>query len=233
MDELDEPGLIDLRAWRAHRDLYKLAESANWDRIFRRLTRYARKHTATGATGDQPEDLAQAAIVHFYARMDTWDPEAKPLIWHLAGVLDGIVVNKKRIGPNRGAHLEPREEGVAAFVAPPPMEPEALQARPHADAQARPAGGFEMPDTSRLDAAHGEDEIEDRDLARRVVDEIAASLADAPIALEVLGAYARGVDDPMEQAELLGHPLKVIRAAQERIHRHAKKARAKLGGSKE
>jgi hypothetical protein len=240
MDDADEStkakapsSVIDLRAWKAKRELYLLAERHDWDKISRQLTSYAKKRIGKGTTGDQPEDLAHAAIVHFYAHMDTWDPEERPLLEHLRGVLDGIAVNKKRIGPNRGAHLEKREEGVQAFSSAEAPPEETAHETPHADAHARPAGGFQMPDTSRVDASGGEDEVAERELARRIIDATTQSLARDKIALEVVGAFAKGINDPKEQAVALGHPLQIILRARERVQWHAEKARAELEGSDE
>jgi hypothetical protein len=163
--------------------------------------------------------------------MDTWDPERKPLLKHLSGVLDGIAINKKRIGPNLGAHLEERPDGKGPLVCPAADEDELASASPHADAWARPAGGFELPDTSRVAAFGGADAYGEHDLARRILDITTRDLANDPIALEVLGAYAEGVESPRDQADALGRPLNIILAARRRVERHATRARAKLEGS--
>lgn len=80
-------------------DVLKLLESADWNNIIVKLTRYAIWHASwykwkTGDSGQlsggvTPEDIAKNAIIKVWNRTRSWNPEKYPdLLTHLQRIVD-------------------------------------------------------------------------------------------------------------------------------------------------
>jgi hypothetical protein len=222
-----EGRVVDRTAYERKQDLVRRAHAEDWNEISRRLTKLGATRLGKRTSGDEGIDLAHEAIKHFFGNVEAWDPE-RPLLDHLASILNGIAVDRRRKGPNRRRRRDAEEEE-AAEVVPldaairEPHAPEEEAARPRARREAdetewaRPRTAFRALDGPDVDPRDPASEIEAREAARLAVEALERSLADAPLALGVLRLTLSGVTDPEEQARALGHSLVAVYKARERI----------------
>ncbi len=235
MDPQEPPNVIDLSAWKKKRDLVRLAESADWRTIAKKLTRYAAKRLGGRSFGDDPEDLAQEAIRHFFEHMSSWDPERVTLLRHLASVLNGIAIDRSRKGPNRWRSGKPGESEEPELPAARDDTGEAnFQGRsdredPHDPGRSRPAGLFCARPAGELVDGGVEDDIIGRDLATQVLGKTEQRLASDRLALDILALFARGIESPKEQCLALGGvALLDVLAARKRLERTMRRVRDEI-----
>jgi DNA-directed RNA polymerase specialized sigma24 family protein len=240
----DEPkgaepaSIIDLASWKVSRDRYRRAEAADWATIAKKLTRYAQKRIGDRPFGDEAEDLAQQAIRHFFEHMDRWDHLGVPLERHLASVVNGIAVNRRRKGPNRHRNDVTSGRDPSEGLAPDVADDFATGLRsdredPHDPGRFTPAGVFLSKQGLAPDPIGLEDAVAARDHAAEIIRRTLASLEGDELALRVMALFAEGMEMPKEQALALGRPMLEVLAARKRVERRAKKVRDELEGSEE
>jgi hypothetical protein len=169
--------------------------------------------------------------------MNRWDPERVTLFRHLASVLNGIAVDRRRRGPNRRlSKAEESELQEAELPEPPPETGEADFERrndredPHDAGRFLPAGVFCARATEEAVSLGADGDMTERAFATEVIRQTEADLAGDDLALDVLALFARGVENPKEQALALGRELLDVLAARKRLERHMRKVRDRLEG---
>ena len=231
---------IDLEAARVRRELLRRLEREDWGTIIKKLTRYAQKRIGRRPFGQDAEDLAQSAVRHLFEHPGAWDQERVPLPEHLGSVLNGIVANARRIGPNKRRSSkddEGVEETSLAEVDHDAPAREAQGARadredPNEDGRFRPSGAVFVRPRRDVDPRDEEHELGVRDVAAKLAPRLLAHFAKDALALTVMEMSARGLL-PREQADALDRSILDVLAARRRIEREAKRILEELEATNE
>ena len=86
-------------------DLAEKLRAAEWPKLLKQLTEYARRRTTRI---EDAEDVAQTAIKRvFDPRYVDWDPAKEPLLKHLVSVVNGVLVNNRRKRTSRELGHDP------------------------------------------------------------------------------------------------------------------------------